>query len=508
MDFDPLTTTATELQQLLRENKITSVQIIERYLLQVEQHNHTLNAFISLASREQLLAQAAALDKERRANCYRGPLHGIPIDCFITSHELGMTTTAGSWAFLGAKATKSSGVVQKLMDAGMIILGKTNMTELCGMKMMNSPGRSAVAGQTLSPYVGAIADGDSILGHSSPGGSSTGSAVAVAAGFSPLAIGTETIGSIMTPSSRAALYAIRPTTGRQDTSGMYRMTEFFDSYGPMAKSPADLASILEIILGRSFQAQTPTGKWKGLAVGFVNPNVWKLSPEMCEQKEGTSEQMVDDYAAMIFTLQKNGCVVKYPIELQECSVLAVDGQDAIMPIACMLSAMSPPCPSHTDLTDWEFKHIGLPMFIEAFDECPATSLEDLIKFNKDHAEQAMPRPYEDQTDLIKAQAMSEPEQEIKLLGEKLRVKAREILDEIYEKENIDLIAAPVDSAFCIYAAAAGYPLGHIPLAQLRYNGRPFGLCLMARADGEEALLRFMSLYEATIPPRPVPKLSR
>ncbi|KAK8087765.1 hypothetical protein PG997_002726 [Apiospora hydei] len=491
MDFDPLTTTATELQQLLKEHEITSVQTIERYLLQIEQHNYALNAFISLAPREKLLGQAAALDEERRANCCRGPLHGIPIDCFITSHEFGMPTTAGSWAFLGAKVTKSSGLVQKLMDAGMIILGKTNMTELCGMKMMNSPGRSAVKGQTLSPYVGAIEDGDSILGHSSPGGSSTGSAVAVAAGFSPLAIGTETIGSIMTPSSRAALYAIRPTTGRQDTSGMYRMTEFFDSYGPMAKSPGDLASLMEIIHGRSFQAHTPAGKWKGLAVGFVNPNVWKLSPEMCKQKEGTSEQMVDDYAAMIFTLQKDGCVVKYPIELQECSVLAVGGQDAIMPIAY-----------------WEFKHIGLPKFIEEFDECPVTSLEGLVKFNKDHAEQAMPSPYTDQTDLIKAQAMNKPEQEIKLLGEKLRAKARKILDEIYEKENIDLIAAPVDSAFCIYAAAAGYPLGVVPLGQLRYNGRPFGLCLMARADGEETLLRFMSSYEATVPPRPMPKLSR
>ncbi|KAK8054989.1 amidase [Apiospora rasikravindrae] len=465
MNFDPLTTTATALQQLLKEGAITSVQAIERYLLQIEQHNHALNAFISLAPQQKLLGRAAALDEERQAGRSRGPFHGIPIDCFLTSHELGMPTTAGSWAFLEARATNSSGIVRKLMDAGMIILGKTNMTEFCGMKMMNSPGRSAVAGQTLSPYVGAIEDEDSILGHSSPGGSSTGSAVAVAAGFSPLAIGTETIGSIMTPSSRAALYAIKPTTGRQDTSGMYRMTEFFDSYGPMAKSPADVASLLEIMLGRSFQTHTPASKWEDLAVGFVNPNVWKLSPEMCKQKQGTLEQMVDDYAAMIFTLKNDGCAVTYPIELQECSVLAIDGQDAITPIAY-----------------WEFKHIGLPKFVEAFDKCPVTSLEDLIRFNKDHAEQAMP-----------------PREFCPL---------KHILDEIYEKEKINLIAAPVDSPFCIYAAAAGYPLGHVPLGQLRYNGRPFGLCLMARADGEEMLLRFMSSYEASVPPRPVPKLSR
>ncbi|KAK8035698.1 amidase, partial [Apiospora marii] len=521
MDFDPLSTNAITLQHFLEEGAITSVQIIATCLTQIERHNSALNAFISLAPREKLLSQAAVLDEERRANRCRGHLHGIPIvlkashhwlDCFVTSHELGMPTTAGSFAFLAAKATKNSGLVQKLMDAGMIILGKSNMTELCGMKLMTTPGRSAVAGQTLSPYVGAIEGGESILGHSSPGGSSTGSAVAVAAGFSPLALGTETIGSIMTPSSRAALYAIKPTTGRQDTSGMYRMTEFFDSFGPMAKSPADLASLLEIILGRPFQDAgiLLSDKWDGLAVGFVDPDIWKLGPEMCKQKDGTLEQMVGDYESMISVIRRDGCSVKYPIELPDCSVLTIDEQDAIMSIACMS-----PSPfarvridtAYADPADWEFKHIGLLKFIEAFDDCPIKSLEDLIQFNKDHAEQAMPPPHTDQADLIKAQERNEPAGEIKLLGEKLRAKAKQILDQIFKKENVDLIAAPVDSAFCIYPAAAGYPLGHVPLGQLNYNGRPFGLCLMARADDEETLLRFMSAYESATPARPVPNLS-
>lgn len=97
-----------------------------------------------------------------------------------------------------------------------------------------------------------------------------------------------------------------------------------------------------------------------------------------------------DYEAIISIIQKDGCSVKYPIELPDCSVLTVDGQDAIMPIACMLSFATPHSDFHTDLTDWECKHIGLPNFIDAFDECPITSLEDLIQFNKYHVEQAMP----------------------------------------------------------------------------------------------------------------------
>ncbi|KAK8043737.1 amidase [Apiospora phragmitis] len=460
MDFDTLTTTATSLQRLLQEGALTSVQIIERYLLQIEQHNHALNAFISLAPREKLLKQAAALDEERRANRCRGPLHGIPIDCFITSHELGMTTTAGSWAFLGAKATKSSGVVQKLMDAGLIILGKTNMTEFCGMKMMITPGRSATAGQTLSPFVGAIEDGESILGHSVSNEGHRNDRIDHDAFLAR--------GDLRRQTDHGPAGHVRDVPDD-------RLLRQLRAHGQVARRVGQPPGDHTWSLGPETRAIS--SKWDTLAVGFVDPNGWKLSPEMCRQRPGTLEQMVDDYEAMVTNLQQDGCAVKYPIELQDCSVLTVDGQDAIMPVA-------------------------------SFDESPVASLEQLIQFNEDHAEQAMPPPHTDQTDLIKAQKMDEPEEEIRLLGEKLRAKARHIVDQVYEKENFDLIAAPVDSAFCIYAAAAGYPLGHVPLGQLRYNGRPFGLCLMAREDGEETLLRFMSLYEAAVPPRPVPDLSR
>jgi len=355
--FDVLTTTAVDLQRLLRENKISSVQIVESYLAQVKQHDAELRCFISVAPRETLLRAAASLDGERMQGKTRGALHGIPIvlkDNFVTAMELGMGTTAGSWALVGAKATANSAVAQKLLDAGLLILGKTNMTEFAGMKMtMISPGWSPVGGQTVSPYTGPIIQGETLLGHSAPGGSSTGSAVAVAAGFSPLALGTETIGSIITPASRAALYALKPTVGVQNSAGMYSLTDFYDSPGPMAKCAADVLALTEVLLGRSFaRSALDPGSWDGLSVGFLDPSIWRMAEAMCRQHGGTAEQMVDvpppslriamltpisqreEYQDAIARLEKAGCAVKCPVEIADISALTVDGEQAIMPIAC------------------------------------------------------------------------------------------------------------------------------------------------------------------------------
>lgn len=132
MSFNPLTTTATDLQHLLATTSLTSVDLIQHYLTQIDRHNHKLRALISIAPRDLLLAVAAALDEERRQGRVRGPLHGIPIvlkDSFMTaSEEMGMGTTAGAGALVGARVKENGVIVQKLVDEGMIVLGKGNMT--------------------------------------------------------------------------------------------------------------------------------------------------------------------------------------------------------------------------------------------------------------------------------------------------------------------------------------------------------------------------------------------
>ncbi|CAG8892895.1 unnamed protein product [Penicillium egyptiacum] len=333
MTFPVLTTNAVDLQQLLEENKTTSAQIVEEYLAQIDRYEPALNALISPAPRDKVLEIAKARDEEREKGQIRGPFHGIPIvlkDSFVTASELGMSTTAGSYAFVGAKASKNGVITQRLIDAGLIILGKANMT--------------------------------------APGGSSTGSAVAVAAGFSPLAMATETIGSIVTPSTRTGLYALKPTTGVQDTTGLYTMTEFFDSPGPMAKSAADVRVLSEILLGRLFNSPQ-LGSWEGLSVGFLDPKIWSMSPDFCTQFEGTAEQMVDEYEEMVSALRSGGCSLKYPIRCKDPSVLPT----TILPIAY-----------------WDFRNVCIPRFIHSFHECSVTSVADIVKFNKEHSEKALP----------------------------------------------------------------------------------------------------------------------
>ncbi|KAL1859690.1 hypothetical protein VTK73DRAFT_7497 [Phialemonium thermophilum] len=493
MKFDVLTTNAVDLQRLLAAGEITSVEIVETYLGQIERHESELRAFISVASRDALIESAAELDRERRSGRIRGPLHGIPIvlkDNFITASKLGMGTTAGSWALVGAKAPRNSAIAQLLIDNGLIILGKTNMTEFAGLKTtMMSPGWSAVRGQTISPYVGQIEQGETLLGHSSPGGSSTGSAVAVAAGFSPLAMGTETVGSIITPASRAALYAIKPTVGLQNVDGLYTLSDFFDSPGPMSKCSQDTVILTEILLGRRFRWEK-SGGWGDLKVGFLDPDIWKMSDEICRQHEGTAEQMKRQYEDVISRMREQGCFVKYPTVLTDVSELTVEGEEAVMPIAF-----------------WDFKNVSIPTFLDNFDECAVRSLEEIVKFNEERRDQCLPSPYTTQGDLVKALQNTDKAETISRMKAGLRSVARQFLDDVFGSEGLNIIAAPADSSLCIHAAAAGYPIATVPLGQLAYNGRPFGLCMVAKANDEETLLKFMSTYEEQLAiRRPVPDL--
>lgn len=131
MTFDVLTTNAIGLQHLLDQNKITSVQIVQAYFVQIDRHESSLNALISTAPRDDVLANARTLDAERQTSRIRSPFHGVPIilkDSFVTASHLGMSTTAGSHAFIGSLASKNGAITQRLLDAGLIVLGKGNMT--------------------------------------------------------------------------------------------------------------------------------------------------------------------------------------------------------------------------------------------------------------------------------------------------------------------------------------------------------------------------------------------
>lgn len=277
-EWNVLTATATQLSRLLQEGHTTSHDIVQAYLAQIDQHNHAglqLHALISV-NPATALAQAADRDRERAEGRIRGPLHGVPIivkDAIITSRALGLPTTAGAVAFQDTYGRANAAIIESLLDQGMIILAKASMTEFCGLKATCiTAGWSAVNGQTQSPYIaGGFRPDDLFIGRSGPGGSSSGSAVGVAAGFAPLALGTETSGSVCMPTNRAGLYSITVTQGSVPLEGVFSLSRDFDKIGAIARCPGDLAVVAHALSGVEY---TPPAGWTDVSVGFVDPLVW------------------------------------------------------------------------------------------------------------------------------------------------------------------------------------------------------------------------------------------
>jgi amidase len=184
----------------------------------------------------------------------------------------------------------------------MIILGKASLTEFCGLRAEGMvAGYSATNGQTQSPYIeGGRKANDGIAGHTGTGGSSSGSAVAVAAGLAPLSVGTETVGSIVLPANRAALYALRLTPASVDVEGVFQLARRWDTMGPMAKTPRDLAPLIEAMITPEAQKKLPkgglsgamTGKWDDLRLGFVDFDKWLPLGQFDASTKDEVDQMV------------------------------------------------------------------------------------------------------------------------------------------------------------------------------------------------------------------------
>ncbi|HEX8890160.1 MAG TPA: amidase family protein, partial [Pyrinomonadaceae bacterium] len=214
--------TIAELQNAMKSGKMSARSIAEKYLARIaklDKRGPALNAIIEL--NPDALSIAESLDKERKAKGARGPLHGIPVlikDNIDTADR--MNTTAGSLALLGAKPLRDSFVAQRLREAGAVILGKTNLSEWANFRSTHSSsGWSGRGGQTRNPY--AI--------ERNPCGSSSGSGVAVAANFCAVAVGTETDGSIVCPSSANSIVGIKPTVGLVSRAGIIPISHTQDT---------------------------------------------------------------------------------------------------------------------------------------------------------------------------------------------------------------------------------------------------------------------------------------
>src|SRR5258708_7607055 len=226
-----------ELQRQLASGSLTSRALTESYLERIDaldRHGPALNSVIEL--NPEALAIADTLDDERQAGRVRGPLHGLPIlikDNIDTGDR--MQTTAGSLALEGNHAAQDSFAAARLRQAGAVLLGKTNLSEWANFRSSHtSSGWSSRGGQTRNPYA---------LDRS-PTGSPSGSGAAVAANLCAAAVGTETDGSIISPSNNCGLVGIKPTLGLISRTGIIPIAHSQDTAGPMARSVADAAALL------------------------------------------------------------------------------------------------------------------------------------------------------------------------------------------------------------------------------------------------------------------------
>ncbi|MEW6321689.1 MAG: amidase family protein [Acidobacteriota bacterium] len=255
--FSVVEASISEMQQAMTEGRVTSRGLVEQYLQRIALYEERINA--TIAVNPNALADAERLDDERRQGKVRGPLHGIPIALKDNIHTTDMPTTGGAIAFEGLIPPYEATSTTLLREAGAVILAKTVMTELANWVASGMPGNySALGGYGLNPYDPrrdpreATADGRPALGT---GGSSSG--IGTAANFWAANVGTETSGSILSPSNANMLAGIKPTVGRVSRYGVIPITADQDTAGPMAKYVADAAILLGAMEGAAPDPNDP-----------------------------------------------------------------------------------------------------------------------------------------------------------------------------------------------------------------------------------------------------------
>lgn len=500
--LDLLKLSASELQSLMHNGELTSLQLVRLCLAQIQRNDragHNLRAMISLPSADAIEAEAKILDQERSQGKLRGPFHGLPIivkDSINTDLRLDMGTTLGSYAFEKSMPKKSASVVEKLTKRGLIILGKANLTELGNFKGDNlTSGWSAFGGQTQSAYVrGGVKKREIRLGHSAPGGSSSGSAVGVSAGFSPLSIGTEADGSIVTPASRAAPYAMKPTVGSVAMDGIFVISRSFDVVGGMAKTVSDLAHLTEHTLDEDARSKLPVDgfesflktEWSGLRIGVLQTDDWTLPPALVEPNEGVHAQTRTTIAKFMEKVKSMGASVVFPVELTH-------------PLKAGMF------PKMSDVMNYEARSV-IESYFSTRDDPKMKKVEDLIAFNEENAELELPKEYPNQKLLRGSVEHSITPGRYEELKTQLRRLALDSLKKTLYEHELDAIVGPTDSPLNSIAASAGGPVTTVPLGFLDINGRAFGLSIVALPGQEQTLFRIMSAYEATYPPRALPPL--
>lgn len=288
---DLSTATAVDLAALLGQGRLTSVELVRQYLQRIESAEPRLGAFTEVFV-DEAMQQAELRDRERAKGCILGPLHGIPIVLKDLVNIAGHRTTAGSCLYDGYVAQASAPIVTRLELSGFVMLGKNRMVELA----YGGWGTNAVARTPWNPW-----DSDC---HRVPGGSSSGTAVAVAAGLAPAGIGSDTGGSIRIPASMCGLVGLKTTRGQIPTDGLIPLSRTLDTVGTLTRSVTD-ASVLYIVL-----SYASPGAESRQPILDGNIDAYRIGILTDQDLYDTNPEVLQAYREAIGLLQDHGAEVR------------------------------------------------------------------------------------------------------------------------------------------------------------------------------------------------------
>ncbi len=486
-----------ELRAALDARRVSARELVDMYLARIDQidrHGPRLNSILEVNPDAQMIADER--DAELQRGEARGPLHGIPIllkDNIDTADR--MLTTAGSLALMTSRPPQDATVVARLRDAGAVILGKTTLSEWANFRgNQSSSGWSGRGGQCLNPYA---------LDRS-PCGSSSGSAAAVAANLAPLALGTETDGSIVCPSHVNGIVGIKPTVGLTSRAGVIPIAHSQDTVGPHGRTVADAAAALGVLTGRdardSMTADAASAGHRDYTQ-FLDPN-------------GLRGARIG--------VPRNAGFVGYSPEADAITEAAIDalrylGAEVIDPTDFPQAEEMMAEPGEFEVLLYEFK-ADLNDYLAARNDPEIHTLEDLIRFNAEHANEELLYFGQEIFELAQEKGPLTEQGYRDALDKNHRLSREEGIDAILQEHNLDALVAPTGSpawridlingdlflgASSSPAAMAGYPLVTVPAGHA--FDLPVGITFMGSAYSEPTLIKLAYAFEQATQVRRAPR---
>jgi amidase len=451
-----------DLRARLARGDLSALAVVEHYqrrIAAVDAAGPRLRAVLEL--NPDALAIARELDRQGR----RGPLHGVPIllkDNMDTADR--MATTAGSLALVGSGVERDAPIVTRLRAAGAVVLGKTNMSEWANARDTHSASAwSARGGLTKNPY----------CLDRSPSGSSSGSAVAVAASLAAAAIGTETNGSIIGPAAQCGIVGLKPTVGLLDAAGIVPISESQDAPGPMTRTVTDAAILLGVMAGADYTSDLTPDGIRGKRIGVLADAPWVTPP------------VARSFRASLAVLKRLGAELVEGMELPRGPALSAAERIVLL---------------------HELK-AGLQRYLSTRTGNPPRSLEDVIRFNSAHADTELRWFGQNFFEEAAGTAGLDAPAYHQALAECRRLTRAEGIDDALAKHRLDALTAPANgpawtadlvagdnfTGGLSYAAIAGYPCITVPSGDAM--GLPLGIQFFGGARQEKRLLLIAYAFE-------------